>query len=154
MPLWFWIRVWFKWRAWVRNGSWFHFTNPFCVSGPSTDGWWEGLGVGREGCVSRTCEDTTNTPTLSLSLCLSLCLSLSLGRLLSAHTSTQQHRCCCIVWSTKAQISPTGSFYSLAIVSVCLTRPLMNAAVSRRSDTRHRAQKMNHPSIWTIQFKR
>lgn len=71
--------------------------------------------------------------------------SLSLGTLLSAHTSTRQHRCCCIVWSTKAQISPTGSFYSLAIVSVCLTRPLMNAAVSWRSDTKHRTEK--EPSI-------
>ncbi|KAK2902372.1 hypothetical protein Q8A73_012118 [Channa argus] len=40
-----------------------------------------------------------------------------LGKPLSARSSTLQHRCCCIVWSTKARISPTGSFYSLAIVS-------------------------------------
>lgn len=63
------------------------------------------------------------------------------GTLLSAHSSTRQHRCCCIVWSTKAPISPTGSFYSLAIVCACLTRPLMNAAVSRRSDARQREQR-------------
>lgn len=90
-----------------------------------------GLGWGREGCMSWTCED----PPLSSSA------SLSLGMVLSAHTSTLQHRCCCIVWSSKARISSTGSFYSLAIVSVCLTRPLMNAAVSRRSDTRQRTEK-------------
>lgn len=48
--------------------------------------------------------------------------------------------------STKAQISPTGSFYSLAIVSACLTRPLMNAAVSQRSHTRQKEHKTNHLS--------
>lgn len=91
-----------------------------------------GLGCSRVGCMSRTCEDTTQqstTPSAS-----------SLGMPLSAHASTQQHRCCCIVWSTKAPISPTGSSHSLAIVSVCLTRPLMNAVVSPRSDTRQRTE--------------
>lgn len=91
--------------------------------------------------------NTTNPPALSLSLSPSLPLSASRGRLLSAHPSTQLHRCCYIVWSTKAQISPTGSFYSLAIASVCLTRPLMNAVVSPRSDTRQREEKPNiYPS--------
>lgn len=117
-------------------------TFPFCVSRPCTDGWWEGLDGGALHVqdMRRHHPATTTTPA-------------SLGTLLSAHTSTQLHRCCCIVWSTKAQISPTGSFYSLAIVSVCLTRPLMNAAVSRRSDTRQSEQKMNQLSIWKIQFK-
>lgn len=103
---------------------------------------------GRDICMAVTCGDTTQTPLTpqsSLSLSPSFPLSASRGRLLSAHPSTQLHRCCCIVWSTKAQISPTGSFYSLAIASVCLTRPLMNAVVSPRSDTRQREEK---PTIY------
>lgn len=111
----------------------FHRTHPLHVSRPCTDGWWEGLNVG--GRVA--CPESPSPFSLW-------------GTLLSAHTSTQQHRCCCIVWSTKAWISPTGSSYSLAIVSVCLTRPLMNAAVSRRSDARQREQKTNQ-SLHTVQ---
>lgn len=83
--------------------------------------------------MSRACEDTTPPPPALPPTPL-----LSLGMLLSAHTSTQQHRCCCIVWSTKARISPTGSFHSLAIVSMCLTGPLMNVAVSAK--IRHQTQ--------------
>lgn len=113
----------------------FYTTDPLCYKT-----WYRlvmrGLGCGEGGLyVQDMWRPPPTPPTLSTSP------SLSLGMILSAHTSTLQHRCCCIVWSSKARISPTGSFYSLAIVSVCLTRPLMNAAVSRRSDTRQRTEK-------------
>ena len=72
--------------------------------------------------MSRTCEDTTNTPTLSLSLSLSFSLSVSLSLSLSgeASVSTHQRSAAQMLLHCLEHQSPDQPNWELLLISYCL----------------------------------